>query len=155
LDSTNIIQPELCVITNIGMDHTDVLGDTLAQIATEKAGIIKKNVPVVVSERDERIAAVFEEKAQEMHAPLRFASAELQVQGAEARDDGLLLQVLDRAGQQQELCAYYVGLAGRYQQKNILGVLTAVDELRKQGWAISGEQLRDGLAQVQRYTGLQ
>ena len=153
LDSTNIIQPELCVITNIGLDHVDILGNTLTQIAGEKAGIIKEGVPVVVSERDEEVAAVFEEKARSLHAPLRFASEELLLQDVERCDQGLLVKLLDRVHGQ--LSEWYVGLAGQYQQKNIRGVLTAIDELRKQGWQISDEHLRDGLAKVIRYTGLQ
>lgn len=153
LDSTNIIHPELCVITNIGMDHMDMLGSTLPEIAAEKAGIIKAGVPVVVSERDERIAEVFETKAQGMQAPLRFASDAWRVQQVERQNQGLLVQVADQLS--HEVKAWYVGLAGYYQQKNLLGVLTAVDALREQGWQISEEQLRDGLANVMAYTGLQ
>src|SRR5690606_1725666 len=122
LDSTNIIHPELCVITNIGMDHTDQLGDTLIQIAGEKAGIIKSEVPVIVSERDESIAHVFERKAEEQKAPLRFASEELQVLSSARKERGLQLTVSDYV--HQETIEIYVGLAGRYQQKNMLGVLT-------------------------------
>ncbi|WP_187443986.1 bifunctional folylpolyglutamate synthase/dihydrofolate synthase [Sphingobacterium phlebotomi] len=153
LDSTNILLPALCVITNIGMDHTDLLGNTLAEIAGEKAGIIKPQVPVVLSERDEAIAYVFEQKAHELKAPLRFASTELTVQGYERRGKGLILRIVDNIRHRTK--EIYVGLAGHYQQKNILGVLTAVDELRKQGWEIGEEQLCEGLAYVERNTGLQ
>lgn len=153
LDSTNILLPDLCVITNIGMDHTDLLGNTLAEIAGEKAGIIKPRIPVVLSERDETIAYVFEQKAREMKAPLRFASRELAVQACARKGEGLALTIINNLNQQRT--ALYVGLAGHYQQKNILGVLTAVDELRKQGWSIGEEQLREGLAEVVRNTGLQ
>lgn len=153
LDSTNILLPELCVITNIGMDHTDLLGNTLAEIAAEKAGIIKPGVPVVVSERDETIAHIFEQKAREMNAPLRFASSELTVQTCEHSGQGLLVTVADNICHQTK--DLYVGLAGHYQQKNILGVLTAVDELRKRNWTIGTEQLCEGLANVTRNTGLQ
>ncbi|VTQ04435.1 bifunctional folylpolyglutamate synthase/dihydrofolate synthase [Sphingobacterium daejeonense] len=72
LDSTNIISPELCVITNIGMDHMNILGDTLEQIAGEKAGIIKPNTPVVISERQNEIQQVFIQKAKEGNSPLFF-----------------------------------------------------------------------------------
>lgn len=153
LDSTNILRPELCVITNIGMDHTDLLGNTLAEIASEKAGIIKPQIPVVLSERDETIAYVFEQKAHEMNAPLRFASTEFAVQTYERKEEGLTLSILDYVNQQRT--ELYVGLAGHYQQKNVLGVLTAVDELKKRGWEIGEEQLREGLADVVRNTGLQ
>lgn len=153
LDSTNILVPELCVITNIGMDHTDLLGNTLAEIASEKAGIIKANVPVVLSERDESIAYVFEQKARKMNALLRFASTELAVQACERSGMGLTLNIVDNIHHVTN--EIYVGLAGYYQQKNILGVLTAVDELRKLGWEIGEEQLRYGLAYVEGNTGLQ
>lgn len=153
LDSTNILLPELCVITNIGMDHTDLLGDTLVEIAGEKAGIIKPQVPVVLSERDETIAYIFEQKALEMNAPIRFASTELAVQACERSVKGLTLKIVDNI--RHLVNEVYVGLAGYYQQKNILGVLTAVDELGKRGWKIRQEQLREGLANVERNTGLQ
>lgn len=153
LDSTNILRPELCVITNIGMDHTNLLGNTLAEIAEEKAGIIKSQVPVVLSERDETIAFVFEQKAREMNAPIRFASEELEVLGSERSDKGRTCTIADkRRHQTQEV---YIGLAGQYQQKNILGVLTAIDELRKQGWEITDEHVQQGLANVEKNTGLQ
>ena len=153
LDSTNILLPELCLITNIGMDHTDLLGNTLAEIAAEKAGIIKAAVPVILSERDESIVSVFEEKAHQLQAPLRFASREWAVRNLATRKEGLVMEIVDlRDDSMKEL---YVGLSGRYQQKNILGVLTAVDELRKQGWSIDDKQLQEGLAQVVKNTGLQ
>ncbi|MFD2537135.1 bifunctional folylpolyglutamate synthase/dihydrofolate synthase [Sphingobacterium chuzhouense] len=153
LDSTNILHPELCLITNIGMDHTDLLGNTLAEIAGEKAGIIKLQVPVVLSERDETIAYVFEQKARQMNAPLRFASTELTVQSCERSGKGLILRIVDNIHHLTK--EVYVGLAGRYQQKNILGVLTALDELGERGWAIGEEQLHEGLAHVEQNTGLQ
>ncbi|PRD54836.1 dihydrofolate synthase [Sphingobacterium gobiense] len=153
LDSTNILLPEVCVITNIGMDHTDLLGNTLEEIATEKAGIIKPKVPVVVSERDETIAHIFEQKAREMNAPLRFASTELAVRSCEHSGQGLLVKIKDNMHHRTK--EVYVGLAGHYQQKNILGVLVAVDELQKRNWTIRAEQLGEGLANVIRNTGLQ
>lgn len=153
LDSTNVLLPELCVITNIGMDHTDLLGGTLTEIAGEKAGIIKPAVPVVVSERDSITAVVFETKASEMKAPIRFANEELKVLACERHEEGLLFMIENRKnGPASEI---YLGLAGRYQQKNILGVLIAVDELNKQGWMIADEELRRGLASVERNTGFQ
>ncbi|WP_165293822.1 bifunctional folylpolyglutamate synthase/dihydrofolate synthase [Sphingobacterium sp. SGR-19] len=153
LDSTNILLPELCLITNIGMDHTDLLGNTLTEIASEKAGIIKPQVPVVLSERDETIAHVFEQKARQMNAPIRFASTELAVRSCERSGKGLTLKIADNVHHLTK--EVYIGLGGRYQQKNILGVLTALDELRKRGWAIGEEQLCEGLALVEQNTGLQ
>lgn len=153
LDSTNIIQPELCVITNIGMDHMNLLGDTLEAIATEKAGIIKKNVPVVVSERDDRIAHVFEQTAASQSAPLRFAATELAVLDSVQTVQGLSVNVKNY--QTNVVGQWILELTGLYQLKNLLGVLVAVDELKKQNWQITDESLQQGLLQVVERTGLQ
>src|SRR6185295_15830122 len=74
LDSTNIVQPELSVITNIGWDHMNILGDSLEKIAKEKAGIIKKDIPVVIGEAEGKIKSVFVEKANELNSPIIFAN---------------------------------------------------------------------------------
>lgn len=152
LDSTNIITPKLSVITNIGMDHMNMLGDTLAEIAYEKAGIIKPGVPVVVSEKDEKIAHVFEKKAAELGAPLRFASDELHVKSFKLTEDGQTLEVQDNSG---NVSFWEMELTGLYQQKNLLGILAAVDQLRKQGIKISSDDVRSGLANVIENTGIQ
>jgi dihydrofolate synthase/folylpolyglutamate synthase len=151
LDSTNVINPELSLITNIGWDHTDLLGDTLEKIAAEKAGIIKKNVPVVVSEHQPGIADVFKSKAVVETAPLHFASDVYTVQ---LRDEqgSILFDVLKNGKAAQKGIA--LPLQGIYQQKNLAGVLCAVDILRQQGWKISEEQLLDGLTKVMSQTGL-
>lgn len=151
LDSTNVITPELSLITNIGWDHTDLLGDTLDKIAAEKAGIIKKNVPVVVSEHQPGIADVFKSKAAVETAPLHFASDVYTVQ---LRDEhgSILFDVLKNGKPAQKGIA--LPLQGIYQQKNLAGVLQAVDILRQQGWKISEEQLLDGLTKVMSQTGL-
>ncbi|WP_339629778.1 folylpolyglutamate synthase/dihydrofolate synthase family protein [uncultured Maribacter sp.] len=104
LDSTNIITPEVSLITNIGFDHTDMLGDTLVKIAYEKAGIIKRNIPVVISEFNEETAPVFKETASALNAKIVFA-------------------------QEKTFSTYKIGLLGSYQQKNIKGVLAALREL--------------------------
>lgn len=153
LDSTNIIRPELSLITNIGMDHMNLLGDTLKAIAAEKAGIIKEGIPVVVSERDEQVASVFEDKALLMHAPLRFAATELVLAAHRKGKTGL--EVTVRNTQTEALQHWVLQLTGLYQQKNLLGVLTAVDEMNKRGWRIDDESLRLGLLQVVENTGFQ
>ena len=153
LDSTNIILPELCVITNIGMDHMNMLGDTLEAIAAEKAGIIKKGVPVVVSERDERIAHIFEQTAASQSAPLRFAAAELAVLDSVHTAKGLSVNV--KSYQTGIVDQWIIELTGLYQLKNLLGVLVAVDELKKQNWQITDESSQQGLLQVVERTGLQ
>lgn len=128
LDSTNIIHPEVSLITNISKDHMDILGDTLPQIASEKAGIIKKNTPVVISEYNEETAKVFIQKAKEENAPIIFASS-------------LTTQLK-------------TDLQGFYQEKNIKGVLAVLDFLRNDFWEISDEDIASGLLNVVKNTGL-
>jgi len=152
LDSTNVIRPELSVITNIGLDHTNLLGHTLEQIASEKAGIIKQKVPVVVSEKDPAVAQVFAERATILDAPLRFATDEREVRNARRTENGLRLDILEKSTGKQT--PWTLDLAGLYQAKNVLGVLAAIDELRKQDWNISHDHIREGLAQVKKHTGL-
>lgn len=130
LDSTNVITPELSLITNIGFDHMEFLGDTLPQIASEKAGIIKPNVPVVISERHKETAPVFDKIAKQQQTKILFAD-EMKAPEVPASD-----------------------LKGKYQEKNMLGVLAACEELVEQGWKIKEEQIKAGLQNVQKNTGL-
>jgi dihydrofolate synthase/folylpolyglutamate synthase len=151
LDSTNVITPELSIITNIGWDHTDILGDTLEKIASEKAGIIKHNIPVVVSERQPVVEHVFMAKASAEEAALNFASDHYTITAhAEngratltAEKDGNIL--FDRIA---------LPLLGQYQKKNLSGVLQAVTVLQQQGWKITNKALLDGLEKVTSQTGL-
>lgn len=151
LDSTNVITPELSVITNIGWDHKDILGDTLDKIAFEKAGIIKQRVPVVVSERQPQVESVFADKSAASEAPLYFASDIYRVK-QEFLDGSVVLS----AFKQEELVVgnLKLPLQGFYQRKNIVGVLQAIDVLRQSGWQISAAQVRDGLLEVITRTGL-
>ena len=127
-DSTNIITPEVSLITNISKDHTDILGNTLPEIAFEKAGIIKKNTPVVISEYQEETAPVFVKRAKEEKAPIVFAN---------------------------ELTTNLTtDLQGIYQEKNIKGVIAVIDFLKHQGWDISDENLKNGLLNVVKNTHL-
>ncbi|MFX0557560.1 bifunctional folylpolyglutamate synthase/dihydrofolate synthase [Maribacter sp. CXY002] len=127
LDSTNIIAPEVSLITNIGMDHTDMLGDTLVKIAFEKAGIIKEHTPVVISEYQEDVIAVFEEVAEAKNAKLLVAS-------------------------ENEYPRYKTSLLGQYQKKNINGVLAVINEL--DDFIITESHIAKGLMQVVENTGL-
>jgi dihydrofolate synthase / folylpolyglutamate synthase len=150
LDSTNILQPELSVITNISFDHTDLLGDTLPKIAFEKAGIIKVDTPVVVSETHPETAQVFRQKAQATNAPIDFAEDFYQVvhsQLAQGRREVTVCHTLTHS-----TTTYHLDLMGQYQLKNLLGVLQSVDVLRQMGHAIADEALRDGLAHCTRLT---
>jgi dihydrofolate synthase/folylpolyglutamate synthase len=151
LDSTNVILPELSVITNIGWDHMDILGDTLEKIAGEKAGIIKRGVPVVVSETQRDIERVFRTKASEENSPIYFADDRFgvsmhMVNGAAAFD------VFEKERVLLENLA--LPLQGLYQEKNIAGVIQAIQVLRTEGWMISDDQLRSGLENVVAQTGL-
>lgn len=127
LDSTNIITPEVCLITNIGLDHTEFLGTTLPQIAGEKAGIIKEGVPVVISETQPETAAVFRQVAAANRAPIYFAD-------------------------QLSLPSYETSLLGDYQHRNIKGVLAVLQVL--EGFLVGEEATRRGLLRVVGNTGL-
>jgi dihydrofolate synthase/folylpolyglutamate synthase len=157
LDSTNIITPLVSLITNISYDHQAMLGNTLPEIAGEKAGIIKPGRPVVVSQTQPEVKAVFEQKAQQERSPLLFADTRYAVQPAagEAPAADLGAQLVDvlRDGQLY-LQNVELGLLGDYQRLNLPGVLAALDELRTQGFTISEAALRQGLRDVTRLTGL-
>ncbi len=128
LDSTNVITPLLSVITNIGLDHTQFLGDTLEKIAGEKAGIIKDGVPVVIGETQLETAPVFVKTAANHHAPITFADQHYVV---------------------DDISRYTEELTGEYQKKNIATVLEAVEVLRKTtDFELQPEAVRKGLAKV-------
>ena len=129
LDSTNIITPEVSVITNIGLDHPQFLGNTLEKVASEKAGIIKDRVPVVIGEMLPETKPVFEEIASERNAEILFAEA---IDSSNLTSD----------------------LKGLYQQKNIKTVLATLRILQKRGWNISEENIQKGLLNTIKNTGL-
>ncbi len=153
LDSTNIITPELSVITNIGLDHVNLLGDTKAKIAGEKAGIIKPKIPVVIGESDEETTPVFKQVAAEKDATLLFADAEYVVSYATLGIDGKQNVHFEKNGEAvvEEI---KLDLQGAYQHKNLPTVLKSVDLLREKGFEISSSALKDGLANVVGLTGL-
>ena len=130
LDSTNIITPEISVITNIGLDHTAFLGETLEEIAAEKAGVIKENVPVVIGEKQPETTEVFQKKAENLHADLFFA-------------------------ENDRFPKYRTDLKGEYQKKNLKTVLSTVKILKKKGWNLPEEAIVNGLNNVKLHTGLQ
>lgn len=154
LDSTNVIRPSLSVITNIGMDHSDILGDTLAAIAAEKAGIIKRGIPVVISEYQEEIADVFKRKAKEANVDPVFASEHYAVtfMGRDAEAQQVAVTPRNSSAQPE---VYRLDLQGSYQVQNLVGILSAVDSLRDTGWTIPEQAVRTALSNVQRITGLQ
>jgi len=129
LDSTNVITPELSIITNIGYDHMDILGNTLEKIAGEKAGIIKEGVPVVIGETHSETWSVFVNKAKEMHASVTFADQTYEVHRSEVANGLLSLQVSDKFS--GSVLEYSTDLTGIYQKKNLLTVLASVSLLQK------------------------
>jgi dihydrofolate synthase/folylpolyglutamate synthase len=148
LDSTNIIQPELSIITNISFDHEEFLGHTLPEIAAEKAGIIKPHTPVVIGEALSETKPVFIQKAFEMNAPIFFSEDSRQVFFERYEENRMWVKTSDGK-------SYLVGLTGNYQLKNIATVLTAVDQLRKTNFEITEINLKEGLEKVIEKTGLQ
>ena len=153
LDATNVITPVLSVITNIGLDHTALLGDTIPQIAAEKAGIIKAGVPVVVGERSTESDAVFEARASELDAPLIFAQDVWRCSGSQPLAETQMLQmerVADGSGSSIEL-----DLLGEYQRKNIVTCLAAIDTLNKHSTLqVPPEAVAQGCIAAARSTGL-
>ena len=153
LDSTNIIKPELSVITNISYDHTFFLGDTLGKIALEKAGIIKRQIPVVVGETHAQTSIIFKGVAQELSAPLFFADQYLDAGTGLFSAEGEQVFTV-RKGGEVVYSNLKVDLLGSYQSKNLVTVLTAVEQLRNLGWIISEGAVRRGLSKVCQNTGL-
>jgi len=152
LDSTNIITPEVSVITNIGWDHMNLLGDTLEKIAGEKAGIIKYGVPVVIGETIPESLPVFENKAAENSSPLHLAQQDYEVLKKEWKDHLLQLDVLDKRSAIHT--TYLLDLPGIYQAKNLLTVLTACSILRNIGWTIPETAMHYGLQHSKKISGL-
>ncbi len=149
LDSTNIIQPILSLITQISYDHQDILGETLTQIATEKAGIIKTQTPTIVSQRQEEVQKVFIETASALNSPLQFASDNYSAVFLDNSSEILLL----RHGQ-TILHLPECSLRGTYQLHNFAGVFCAVDALRNMGLKISDLAIQQGFSGVSHITGL-
>lgn len=156
LDSTNVITPELSIITNIGYDHMNILGDTLEKIAFEKAGIIKPNVPVVIGESLPATKSIFLEKSKQSNAPIVFAEDKFNITNSVLQNNELEVEVCeinpDIYRDQKEIIV--LDLNGIYQQKNLLTVLAAVDELKRQGFNLGKENVKSALVSVKSTTGL-
>ena len=147
LDSTNIITPELCVITNISFDHMQFLGNTLTSIASEKAGIIKHDIPVVIGESEGDVRKVFADKANEVGAPIRYADDECPYGDVSEVPEGLKYE-------DTPFGDIISDLSGACQPHNMATILTAIDWLRRMGWSLPDEAIRDGLKDVCGITGL-
>ncbi|MEP7238582.1 MAG: bifunctional folylpolyglutamate synthase/dihydrofolate synthase, partial [Ferruginibacter sp.] len=152
LDSTNIITPILSIITNIGYDHTDILGDTLEKIAAEKAGIIKPGVPVVIGEYLPETKSVFLSKAEKERSPVFFAQDGYQVIDVEYTATQLSCMVTDADLKVSE--RFTCDLNGLYQTHNLKTVLCAEGVLMQLGCQISNEAEKYALANVKKLTGL-
>ncbi len=151
LDSTNVITPEISVITNIGYDHMDILGDTIEKIAVEKAGIIKKGVPVVIGETVPETKSIFKKIAGELNAPIFFAEEEFHIASVTQTNETLAVEVLHE--NEKKTKHFLLDLAGLYQQKNLLTVLSAIDHL-KNDFSLNEENIKAALGNVKTLTGL-
>lgn len=157
LDSTNIISPLLSVITNIGYDHMNILGNTLTEIAFEKAGIIKQETPVVVGERQREVENVFIKKAEESSSSVVFASDEWSV-SIQALDnkpkDYLTLPIECYNISVNKEIKLDLDLTGSYQLKNVATVLSGLELLRSVDFEVSSDAVKSGLSNVKSMTGL-
>ncbi len=149
-DSTNIITPELSIITNIGWDHMNMLGNTLEKIAFEKAGIIKKNIPVVIGEVIAETKPVFDLKVTD--SQISYAEDKRYVAGWEYEHHQLSVEVVDAGNDEHH--TYQLDLPGIYQTKNLLTVLEAAHQLQLQGWKTDTATVQKALPHVKRLTGL-
>jgi dihydrofolate synthase/folylpolyglutamate synthase len=151
LDSTNVIKPELSVITNIGWDHMNLLGNTLEQIAFEKAGIIKTDTPAVIGEWISETKSVFEEKAKSANTKLIWAGDHYEIESSEWNEGCLEVTVKDK---ESHYCKKYrLDLSGKYQLKNLVTVLESVRLLNESGWKIQTEAVQTAMRQVKTITG--
>jgi dihydrofolate synthase/folylpolyglutamate synthase len=161
LDSTNVISPEVSLITNISYDHQNILGNTLQEIAFEKAGIIKNYVPCVISELQEEVKAVFKTKAMQTQSLIFFASEEYQINSyyfdnqLTSYEEGDFFDIIKKGNEEKDtifLTHLTCQLKGNYQEKNLCGVLKTIELLKN--YPISKEHIRNGIEKVVSLTGL-
>lgn len=153
LDSTNIITPEVSVITNIGKDHTDFLGNTLLEIAGEKAGIIKYGIPVVMGERRPELTAIIKNQALELTATLFDANQLYQVPYSVLTPDGRHFFHVKR-GKRTVFPELYSDLSGIVQRKNLPVVLETIEVLKLNQWTIPEIAVYEGISKTKELTGL-
>ena len=147
LDCTNIIAPDICIITNISLDHTQFLGNTEAEIAAEKAGIIKSGIPVIIGEATPETRKVFTEKAAKEGAPIIFAQDKKALLAATPTQHGIRYTTADFGNFEGEL-------GGEYQANNTNTILTALRELLKKDYRITADNIHKGFSNVCKLTGL-
>lgn len=144
LDSTNVILPDLSLITNISFDHMNLLGNTLSAIASEKAGIVKKNTPIVISQTQKEVEAVFIEKAKQENAPIYFADKFYKINSSHLNQGRRIVEILNK----NKVTMYSLDLTGTYQIINLLGVLKSIELLKAKGFIITNTQIKQGLRNV-------
>lgn len=152
LDSTNILRPEICAITNISYDHQQFLGDRLEEIAGEKAGIIKPYTPVIIGQRHVETADVFVTKANQAEAEILFAEDRFDVRLLSGSLEGQLVELYDK--EVAETTIWTLDLPGQYQAENFRTVMSIVYRMREDGWVIKEDQIRTGLSRVRINVGL-
>jgi len=145
LDATNVFLPELCMITDIGLDHTHILGHRLETIAREKAGIFKPSIPCLVGSEHSRVNRIFCEHAQKQNVPLTFLKDSVQVSRITLSENG---STFDFESENHSLQNLYIRLPGEHQIKNSALALLAVEALQKKGWKIPDTAIRRGLKKV-------
>lgn len=153
LDSTNVITPKVSLITNISYDHMNLLGDTLEKIASEKAGIIKARIPVVVSQYQSESGPLFNAVAKELKTTVQFADKNYKVVDHTLKDGYLNTKILNKV--KNTIINLDLDLTGTYQLKNVLGVLNTLDIIEKSGFIIEETDIKKGLKQVVKNTGLE
>jgi len=152
LDSTNIITPEISVITNIGLDHMYMLGDTVEKIAKEKAGIIKEGIPIVIGEVIPETQPAFEKVAKEKNAPLSIASQKRQVVDWNWQNYELVAEIAEQHKTDHKI--FHLDVPGLYQVKNLITALEICSQLHQMGWSITDESIHKGLHHTKKLTGL-
>jgi len=152
LDSTNIIKPEVSVITNISKDHTNLLGDSIEEIAIQKAGIIKEEVPVVIGETQVETEKIFFSKTILHHSQIFFADKLYTVVHQEIIEGKMKLKIMNYTT--MSIQDYWLDLLGEYQIKNIKTVLTTLDVLKSLGWKVDNNTVMNALSKTKKTTGL-
>lgn len=152
LDSTNIIHPDISLITNISFDHTQFLGNTIPLIAREKAGIIKPNTSVVISQTQQECKEVFEEIALKNSSPIYFADKHINV--IRNKNSSIELATFRARWDKGKELLINSSLTGSYQEKNLAGVLICIDKLREMGYQIPEKAMLEGIEIVKQQTGL-
>ena len=145
LDATNTLLPEISVITEIGLDHTRILGKHMKKIASEKAGILKKGIPGIIGSQIDSVRDYYREIAKKQNLHLRYVLEEVLIENIRLLESGTLMDIRMEGHEYKDLNLH---LPGCHQVENAATVLCTIDELRKQGWKISDESVYAGFAET-------